>query len=117
MSYIWLSFCSGTSYCLEFSTTSNSHAACESLPHLVALCNPCVIHVIALQYRSICLSIRDSKMSAICSLTWYSCTLFSGSLLLCHVVVHVSKFSAQDKFLFICSKQHGIKKITTSTTT
>ena len=30
MSYIWLSFGSGTSYCLEFSTTSNSHAACEN---------------------------------------------------------------------------------------
>ena len=30
MSYIWLSFCSGTSYCLEFSTTSNSHAAREN---------------------------------------------------------------------------------------
>ena len=40
MSYIWLSFCSGTSYCLEFSTISNSHAARENLPHLVALWNP-----------------------------------------------------------------------------
>ena len=39
MSYIWLSFCSGTSHYLEFSTTSNSHAARENLPHLVALWN------------------------------------------------------------------------------
>ena len=39
MSYIWQSFCSGTSYCLEFSTSSNSHAARENLPHLVALWN------------------------------------------------------------------------------
>ena len=39
MSYIWLRFCSGTSYCLEFSTTSNSHAPRENLPRLVALWN------------------------------------------------------------------------------
>ena len=39
MSKIWLSFCSGTSYCLEFSTTSNFHAAHENLPCLVALWN------------------------------------------------------------------------------
>ena len=37
MSYIRLSFCFGT--CLEFSTTSNCHAASENLPHLVALWN------------------------------------------------------------------------------
>ena len=31
MSYIWLIICSGTSYCLEFSTTSNPQAARENL--------------------------------------------------------------------------------------
>ena len=36
MSYIWLRFYSGTSYCLKFSTTPNSHVARENLPHLVA---------------------------------------------------------------------------------
>ena len=36
MSYIWLSFCSESPYCLEFSTTSNSHAARKNLPRLVA---------------------------------------------------------------------------------
>ena len=53
MSYIWLSFCSGTSYCLEFSTTSNPHAARENLPRLVALCNLFAIvfsHSTALPY-------------------------------------------------------------------
>ena len=53
MSYIWLSFCSGTSYCLEFSTTSNSNAARENLPRLVALWNlfPIVFsHSTALSY-------------------------------------------------------------------
>ena len=39
MSYIWLSICSGTSYCLEFSTTSNPQAARENLSRLVALWN------------------------------------------------------------------------------
>ena len=37
MSYTWLSFWSGTSYCLEFSTTSKCHVARENLPCLVAL--------------------------------------------------------------------------------
>ena len=37
MSYIWLSFCSGTCYCHEFSATSNFHAARQNLPRLVAL--------------------------------------------------------------------------------
>ena len=39
MSYIWLIICSGTSYCLEFSTTSNPQAARENLSRLVALWN------------------------------------------------------------------------------
>ena len=35
----WLSFCSGTSHCLEFSTTSNriDHAGPDNLPRLVGM--------------------------------------------------------------------------------
>ena len=53
MSYIWLCFCSGTSYCVEFSTTSNPHAARKNFPRLVALWNLFAIvfsHSTALPY-------------------------------------------------------------------
>ena len=39
MGQIWIILCYGISFCLEFSTKSNSHAEREKLPRLVALRN------------------------------------------------------------------------------
>ena len=57
MPKIWLSFCCGISYCLDFSKISNtnapSHAPREKLPRLVALRNLFAIvfsHSTALPY-------------------------------------------------------------------
>ena len=99
MSYMWLNFCSGTSYCLEFSTTSNSlcnmqefkafgcplKSICYRFLPFYSItifqrdfrgqpsavnssiaqkkCNPWVM--IILHYRSICLSIKDSKIEGV----------------------------------------------------
>lgn len=57
MSWNWLIFCPGISYCLGLRATSNSYAACDKLPRLSALRNlserskgikfsPCVIQAL-----------------------------------------------------------------------